>query len=157
MSYDTLEEQLRRLITGLADQEIVNGREFGYDGQALYADDVADIGLPSILCIAQELSGRLGQGGLGYRFEIKDKPNPVFPLYAIPGDAAPAFFKVSPFVMEVFQGEVLDCRMDLALLFETAAQLVRPGYSLAVNTDYIVGAIVERPAGAMDTPAPGDR
>ncbi|HDS1813588.1 TPA: hypothetical protein QEM79_004374, partial [Pseudomonas putida] len=50
MDENQLEDQLRRLLTGLADQAIVRGEQFIYDGGELYADDVADIGLVSVLC-----------------------------------------------------------------------------------------------------------
>lgn len=137
MAKEQLEDQLRRLVLGLADQAIRRGDKFFYDGGALHADDVADIGLPSILCIAQDVSSRAGMGGFGYQFKM-DQPNPVFPLHASLAGNAPRFFEVAPFVSEVFHGEVMDCRQDLAVLFETAAQLLRPGFSLAANTNHTV-------------------
>ncbi len=131
------ESRLRRLVTGLADQEIKAGRAFYYDGGVMYADDVANVALPSILCIAQDLSQRLGVGGFGYHFKM-GAPNPVFPLHAIPERPAPRFFGVAPFITEVFDGEVMDCRHDLALLFQAAAQLLRPEFRLDTHTNYTV-------------------
>lgn len=150
MANDDFESQLRRLVTGLADQEIKAGREFFYDGGVMHADDVANVAVPSILCIAQDLSQRLGIGDFGFRFEMGE-PNPVFPLHAIPSGAAPRFFAVAPFVTEVFDGEVMDCRQDLALLFEAAARLLRPDYSLGTHTNYTATSVAVR---ADDTPSP---
>nr|WP_228857614.1 hypothetical protein [Pseudomonas syringae]QOQ33453.1 hypothetical protein [Pseudomonas syringae pv. actinidiae] len=139
MSQVQLEEQLRRLVLGLTDQAIVRGDEFRYDGGVLHADDVADIALPSILCLAQDLSVRSGVGSFGYQFRM-DEPNPVFPLHAVFVEGQVNFSTMAPFVSEIFHGEVMDCRQDLAVLFETAAQLVRPGFDLAANTNYSVPA-----------------
>jgi len=140
MLKEDFESQLRRLVTGLADQEIKAGREFAYDGGVMYADDVAEVALPSILCIAQDLSRRLGIGDFGYRFEMGE-PNPVFPLHAIPEHPAPRFFEVAPFITEVFDGEVMDCRHDLALLFEAAARLLHPEFNLGTHTGYTAATV----------------
>lgn len=137
MAHEQLEDQLRRLVLGLTDQAIVRGEKFHYDGGVLHADDVAEIALPSILCIAQDVAVRTGLGDFGYQFKM-DQPNPVFPLHAVCVREGARFFDVAPFVSEVFHGEVLDCRQDLAILFETAAQLVRPDFNLAANTNYTV-------------------
>lgn len=150
MAQDGFESQMRRLVTGLADQEIKAGREFVYDGGALHADDVAEIGMPSILCIAQDLSKRLGTGDFGYRFQMGEV-NPVFPLHAIRERPTARFFEVAPFVTEVFEGEVLDCRHDLARLFEVAAKLVRPEFNLESNTNHRAATIA---ANAEETSAP---
>lgn len=135
--HDTFESQIRRLILGLADQEIKNGSGFLYDGGPLYADDVAEIATPSILCIANDLSMRVGMKGFGYRFTIGE-PNPVFPLHATLVGDPPKFFEVAPFVAEIFEGEVKDCRLDMALLFEQAAKLVQPEFNLITHTNYSV-------------------
>lgn len=142
-------ESLRRLVTGLADQEIRAGRGFTYDGGVMHADDVAEVALPSILCIAQDLAQRLGVGDFGYRFEMRE-PNPVFPLHALLERPPSRFFEVAPFVTEVFDGEVMDCRHDLALLFEAAAKLLRPGFNLDTHTSYTANAV----AVSADVPAP---
>lgn len=151
MAQDEFESQIRRLVTGLADQEIKAGRSFLYDGGTLHADDVAVIGTPSILCIAQNLSERLGTGDFGYRFQIGEV-NPVFPLHAIRERPGARFFEVAPFVTEVFEGEVLDCRNDLARLFEVAAKLVRPDFNLESNTNYKSATAAEN---AEENSAPG--
>lgn len=150
MANEDFDSQLRRLVTGLADQEIKAGRGFSYDGGVMHADDVANVTLPSILCIAQDLSQRLGVGNFGFRFEMGE-PNPVFPLHAIPSGSTPRFFEVAPFVTEVFDGEVMDCRQDLALLFEAAARLLRPEFSLGTHTNYTATTATVR---ADDSPAP---
>jgi hypothetical protein len=122
-----LEDQLRRLLTGLADQAIVRGEQFFYDGGELYADDVADIGLVAVLCIAQALSERTGLGGFGYEFELAAPANPIFPLHASPQGELPDFFRVAPFVAAVFYGEVLAARQDLTLLYRAAVQALQDG------------------------------
>ena len=38
--------------------------------------------------------------------------------------------------IEVFEGEVMDCRRDLARLFESAARLVQADFSLDRDTNY---------------------
>lgn len=150
MAHDDFEAKLRRLVTGLADQEIKAGRGFAYDGGVMHADDVAEVALPSILCIAQDLAQRLGVGDFGYRFEMGD-PNPVFPLRAIPERPAPRFFEVAPFIAEVFDGEVMDCRQDLAVLFEAAAKLLHPEFSLGAHTNYTAATVA---VSTEDIPAP---
>jgi len=135
MANEDFESQLRRLVTGLADQEIKAGRGFAYDGGVMYAEDMTEVALPSILCIAQNLSRRLGALNFGYRFEMRE-PNPVFPLHAIPERPSPRFFEVAPFITEVFDGEVMDCRQDLRLLFEVAAKLLRPEFNIDTHTNY---------------------
>ena len=141
MATDDFESKLRRLVTGLADQEIKAGRGFAYDGGVMYADDVVEVALPSILCIAQDLSRRLGVEYFGYRFEMGE-PNPIFPLHAILERPAPRFFEVAPFITEVFDGEVMGCRQDLALLFEAAAKLLRPEFNLDTHTNYAATTVV---------------
>ncbi|MGO3987610.1 hypothetical protein ABI582_24965 [Pseudomonas sp. SAS7] len=120
MDDNQLEDQLRRLLTGLADQAIVRGEQFIYDGGELYADDVAEIGLVAVLCIAQALSERAGLGGFGYEFQMAAPANPVFPIHASPPQVLPDFFKVAPFVSAVFHSEVMDARQDLTLLYHAA-------------------------------------
>ena len=122
MDENQLEEQLRRLLTGLADQAIVRGEQFFYDGGELYPDDVADIGLVSVLCIAQALSERAGLGGFGYRFQLAAPANPIFPLHADAPDELPGFSQVAPFVAAVFYADVLAARQDLTLLYHAAAR-----------------------------------
>ncbi|WP_426810495.1 hypothetical protein ABOC32_06635 [Pseudomonas sp. WOUb67] len=120
MDDNQLEEQLRRLLTGLADQAIVRGEQFIYDGGELYADDVAEIGLVAVLCIAQALSERAGLGGFGYQFQLAAPANPIFPIHASPPQVLPDFFRVAPFVSAVFHSEVLNARQDLSLLYHAA-------------------------------------
>ncbi|HDS1733919.1 hypothetical protein [Pseudomonas sp. BP8] len=127
MVENPLEDQLRRLLTGLADQAIVRGEQFYYDDGELYADDVADIGLVAVLCIAQALSERTGLGGFGYEFELAAPANPIFPLHASPPDVLPDFFRVAPFVAAVFYGEVMAARQDLTLLYHAAVQSLQDG------------------------------
>ena len=153
MAKEQLEDQLRRLVLGLADQAIRRGEKFFYDGGELHADDVADIGLPSILCIAQDVSSRAGLGGFGYQFKM-DQPNPVFPLHAVQVGERARFFDVAPFVSEVFHGEVMDCRQDLAVLFEAAAQLLLPGFSLVANTNHTVPVGSDAPLEPDTSPVP---
>ncbi|MBH3383292.1 hypothetical protein I5S53_04775 [Pseudomonas juntendi] len=125
MDDNQLEDQLRRLLTGLADQAIVRGEQFIYDGGELYADDVAEIGLLAVLCIAQALSERAGLGGFGYEFQLAAPANPVFPIHASAPQVLPDFFKVAPFVSAVFHNEVLNAKQDLTLLYHAAVQRLR--------------------------------
>lgn len=137
MAHDDLTLQITRLVTGLVDQEILTGTEFVYDGAALYADEVADLMLPSVLCIAQDVSGRLGMGDFGYRFAISTPDTIGFPLVmqqVVPD--AKRFFEVAPFVADVFDSEVMKCRADLARLFESAARVVKADFCLRKDTNY---------------------
>jgi hypothetical protein len=140
MQPDALTRQLKRLVIGMADQEILAGRDFFYDGGRLHADEVADLMLPSVVCIAQDLSDRLELGSFGYRFKLGASDSAAFPLtmeFVADGSVdAKRFFEVAPFVVEVFEGEVVDCRLDLARLFESAARLVREDFSLDRHTNY---------------------
>lgn len=136
-NYSRLEEQLKRLLHGLADQSNQQGVSFYYDGGILYPDDVAEILLPSALCIAQHLKANVGMGDIGYQFSI-GFPNPVFTLHADPNDRdPPAFYEVAPFIVDVFEHEVKTCKLDVALVFETAARLLDPEYSLGTHNNYV--------------------
>lgn len=130
-----LEEQLRVLVIGLADQEIKEGRTFQFDGGELHADEVAELITPSMLCIAQRLSERLGTGDFGFQFELGDA-NPVFPLHAKRVNNSARFFQVAPFVTEVFERNVLACRADLSQVFELAAQTLHPEFNLSLHTNH---------------------
>lgn len=148
MGREEFESQVKRLVTGLADQAGLAGYSFFYDGGKLHPDDIAEMATPSILCLAQELSTRLGMKGFGYNFGF-GAANPVFPIHGLADNGrSPAFFEVAPFVAEVFEGEVLDCRDDLARLFEAAALVIQPGFSLEANTNH---------AALATHPAPVDR
>lgn len=137
MTRGDINEQLHRLVTGLADQEIKAGLTFCYDGGELHAEEVSHIALPSILCIAQDMSARLGMGDFGLRFELTETPEPVFPLHAVNGGTPSAtFMTLAPLVTEVFDREVRECRHDLARLFEMAAQRVDNSYLLSTRTTY---------------------
>lgn len=147
MTRGDVQTQLRRLVTGLADQDIRAGSMFCYDGGELHAEDVSDMALPSILCIAQDLSVRLGMGDFGYAFELTESGEPVFPLRMVQIRPGATFMTVAPLLVEVFEREVRECRNDLAHLFEIAAQRIDPTYTLHARTTY---AAAER----RDTAAP---
>jgi len=135
MSVDDAGHQLKRLLIGLVDQEIIKGKEFVYDSGKLYADEVADLMLPSVLCLASDVAVRLGLGSLGYQFSLAQSAADGLPLVMQRADGAVAFSKVAPFVVEIFDGEMMDCRLDLARLFETAARLVNPEFVLRAAGD----------------------
>jgi hypothetical protein len=146
-----LEDQLRVLVIGLADQEIKAGRNFKFDGGDLHADEVAELITPSMLCIAQRLSERLGTGDFGFQFELGDA-NPVFPLHAKRVSANVRFFQVAPFVTEVFERNVLACRADLSQVFELAAQTLHPEFSLSEHTNHtapVNAPTIEAPPGPI--------
>lgn len=130
MPHDELTAQLQRLLTGLADQETLSGTRFLYDGAELYPDEVADLLLPSVLCLAQGMAQRLGFGDWGYRFSLGEPEAIGFPLLVAHHGAQPLFLEVAPWVTQVFCGQLLACRDDVVRLFETAARLVRPDFSL---------------------------
>lgn len=130
MQREDLKAQLTRLVTGLAAEEIGKGREFFYQGSKLYADEVADLMLPSIVCIAQDVAAHVGLGGFGFRFAIGQGSPSSFPLEMTREDDAKRFFEVAPFIVEVFEAEVVECRHDLVKLFESAARLVQPDFRL---------------------------
>lgn len=131
MSHDDLAAQLQRLLTGLADQETRAGARFLYDGATLYPDEVADLLLPSVLCLAQDQSRRLGIGAWGYTFALGAPEAVGFPLLVRAPAAGPLFLQVAPFATQVFLEQLMACRDDVALLFERAARLVRPDFSLS--------------------------
>lgn len=136
MSHDDLAAQLQRLLTGLADQEILAGAQFLYDDATLYPDEVADLLLPSVLCLAQELSCRLGMGTWGYTFMLGAPEAVGFPLLVSAPAGGPLFLEVAPFATHVFTEQLMACRDDVARLFEAAARLVRPGFSLVDDTNH---------------------
>lgn len=147
---DGLEEQLQRLVGGLADREVRQGRNFptpDNPANEFHPREVAVFMLPSILCIAQDLSRRLGVGSLGYRFEMTD--DMMTPITAIPEKPA-GFSQIAPFVTEVFDKNVMACRHDLTALHVTAIKLLNPEFSY----DAPVGAVAPV-AAAVPAPAPG--
>lgn len=127
-----ISDQIRILMTGLADQAILNGKGFQYDGGRLLAEDVAAFAVPSVLCLAQDLSDRLGMGKFGMSFVLGREPNPIFPLHVDYPNEEIDFYRIAPFVAEVFEGEVLDCRQDLTRLFVSAAKILDPKFDLPV-------------------------
>ena len=136
MTNESLYLQLKRLLTGLVDQAIKDGKTFEYDSVALRADEVADLSLPSVLCIAQDMSVRVGMGDLGYRFSVGAPEISHFPLAMEAVGEEKQFLEIAPFVLEVFEGEVMDCQHDLALLFEGAVRLLHPDFSLDANSNH---------------------
>lgn len=134
--HDHLSLELKTLLVGLSDQEIRAGQKFLYAGASLYADEVADLLLPSVVCIAQDLAIRLGMDGFGYAFAVGSM-KPGLPLR---GERAPQasamFMEVAPFVAEVFKGEVMDCRHDIVKVYEAAVRTFQPGFSLERDTNY---------------------
>jgi hypothetical protein len=104
---------LRRLCEGLADREIRSGTRFLYDGSPLHADEVSDLLLPSLLCTSLDL-----------------------PIVMQPTSQPKLFLEIAPFVVEVFDGKLMDCRADLLRLFEAAAQVIRPDFSLERDTRF---------------------
>ncbi len=144
-SAEDLTVALRRLLLGAADQAIRAGEAFVYDGGRLHADELADLMLPSVLCHAQELSIRVGLGSLGYRFSLGRATSQSLPLQfeRDTGVAPKRFCEAGPVVLEVFEGEVMDCRADLVRLFESAARLVQPDFRLARDSNYAELAVTE--------------
>lgn len=131
-----LELQLRRLIIGLTDQEIRNGHEFLYDNGMLYADDVAEIAFSSILCLSQALAKQTGMADFSYIFTLEEPANPVFPLQITGPTLKVNFFQIAPFIVEIFDKEVMSFRQDLTLLFEQAAKIIEPSFSLATHINH---------------------
>jgi hypothetical protein len=143
MENDLIDHKLRRLVLGLADQSIRKGTAFMYQHRRLLATEISDIMLPSIVCIAQDLSDRLGMNTWGYEFHLggrlveQDGRRDFFQLHWLRDESHPIeFFQIAPFITEVFEGEFMDCRNDVAVCFEHAAKLIDPTFSLAKNTDH---------------------
>jgi hypothetical protein len=129
--------KLKVLLLGLTDQEIRDkGTEFFYDGSRLYPDEVADLMLPSVVCIAQDLASRLGLNHFGYNFSLRNAGDSKLPLEMESSDTTAMFFEIAPFVVEVFDSDVLSCHKDLARLFERASRVVQPDFSLDSDSNY---------------------
>ena len=127
-------ESLSTLISGLAEAEFGRGEQFVYDGARLYPEDVADMLLPSILCLAQGVARYVDMGDFGYDFDIEPESQGAFPLQASPKDRIAPFHLIAPFVVEAFDSYVIECRADVAKVFEAAAQLIYPDFALERNT-----------------------
>ena len=126
-------ETLVVLVVGLAEAEMESGEQFVYDGARLYSEDVADMLLPSMLCLAQGVADYVGMGNLGYEFGFDTDSKAAFPLYAkgVTGDGASfQFHRVAPFLVEVFDSYVLENRADVARVFEAAAQTLDASFTL---------------------------
>ena len=147
METDNLDVALRRLVCGMADQDIRDDKPFFYDGGKLLPEDVVTLGLPSMLCLADRMSKRLGFGPLGYRFAL-DEDASGLPLKATRDESLVTwpFATVAPFVYDVFVSDVRECRLDLARLFERAARVIDPEFRLAADSAY--SPVVEAPVGA---------
>lgn len=128
-------ESLNTLVSGLAEAEFGRGEQFVYDGARLYPEDVADMLLPSILCLAQGVSRYVGMGEFGYGYGLElGGTKEAFPLTASPvGQIAP-FHRIAPFVVEAFDSYVVENRADIARVFEAAAQTIYPDFTLERNT-----------------------
>jgi hypothetical protein len=137
MKTETIDSALCRLVCGMADQDIKADKPFFYDGGRLLAEDVVTLGLPSILCLADRMSEKLGLGSLGYRFELGEA-TVGFPLKATRDASAEqrSFSTVAPLVYDVFLSDVRECRHDLARLFERAARVIDPEFRLVTDTAY---------------------
>ena len=127
-------ESLNTLVAGLAEAEFGRGEQFVYDGARLYPEDVADMLLPSILCLAQGVSRYVGMGEFGYDYALDPETTEAFPLAASPvGQIAP-FHRIAPFVVEAFDSYVIENRADIARVFEVAVQTIYPDFTLERNT-----------------------
>lgn len=128
-------ESLNSLVTGLAEAEFGRGNgPFLYDGARLFPEDVGDMLLPSILCLAQGVSRYVGMGEFGYEYRIEQDADSAFPLVAKANGKPAAFHLVAPFVVEVFDSYVLENRADVARVFEAAAQNLHSDFTLERNT-----------------------
>lgn len=128
---ESTEDQVHRLLFGLADQAIQRGVEFTFDGSKIYADEVANLGKNSIVCLANALADRLGVGALGVECSLSQEAAPfnIFPLVADFRDVQ--FVAIAPFVAEVFERGVLvspTSSLDMIEVFESAARIVDPNY-----------------------------
>ena len=118
----------------MAEAEFGRGEQFVYDGARLYPEDVADMLLPSILCLAQGVSRYVGMGEFGYDYALDPETTEAFPLAASPvGQIAP-FHRIAPFVVEAFDSYVIENRADIARVFEVAVQTIYPDFTLERNT-----------------------
>lgn len=128
-------ESLITLVTGLADAESARGLEFFYKGSKLYSEDVADLLMPSILCLAQGTSSVLGMGNFGYSYSMEGNSQPgEFPLSATPNGAIAPFHRIAPFVVHAFDSYVLKNHADITYVFEAAAQTINFEFTLKRNT-----------------------
>lgn len=127
-------DSLNTLVLGLAEEEFGKGEQFLYDGARLFPEDVADMLLPSILCLAQGVSRYVGMGEFGYDYGFDKGAKSAFPLYAAPSAQLAPFHLVAPFVVEVFDSYVMESRADIARVFEAAAQTLDSEFSLERNT-----------------------
>lgn len=121
---------LDQLVQGLVRAEISKGEEFVYDGARLYPEEVSDILLPSMMCLADGVSRYVGLGTSGYEYGLESDGRSAFPLYAKPPEEAVSFHRVAPFVVEVFDSFVLENRADVTRVFEKAAQSLNAEFSL---------------------------
>lgn len=126
---------LTTLVSGLAEREAAQGTQFLYGGARLFPEDVADMLLPSVVCLAQGVSRYVGMGEFGYSYKLDSASTEAFPLVAerSPAKLAP-FHVMAAFAVEVFDSYVLEHRADVARVFEAAAQTIHPDFTLERNT-----------------------
>jgi len=129
-------ESLSTLVSGLAEAEFERGKQFLYGGAPIFSEDVADMLLPSILCLAQGVSRYVGMGEFGYEYKFDLDTKEAFPLVASPSGQMAPFHLVAPFVVEVFESYVLANHANVARVFEAAAQTLDAEFTLERNTQF---------------------
>jgi hypothetical protein len=137
-----VEEELQRLVLGLADQEAQADRVFQCDNdvmrqedtprvvKSLHPDEVVDILFPSLLCLSQQLAQEAGQGDLGYEFSLSAEPNPIFPLKFRRRAEPKLFCQVAPYLAHVVLTMPAELRHDVSRVFERAAATLDPAFAL---------------------------
>ena len=83
---------------------------------------------------AAQVAKYVGMGEFGYDFDIAPESQEAFPLQASPKGRVAPFHLIAPFVVEAFDSYVIECRADVAKVFEAAAQLIYPDFTLERNT-----------------------
>lgn len=129
-------------VTAWVKSELDRGSpDFKYEGARLFPEEVTDMLLPSIMCMTQNLMDRVGGefGKSGFEFDLDFKSNEAFPLVAKACDSMPPLHIAVVFMTQVLEGENMDFnvsnnRSDVARIFERAAQMIHPGFSLDRNT-----------------------
>ena len=125
---------LDKLVRGRAELEIKKGDEFLCDGARLYPDEVSDLLLPSMLCLADSLTRYMGMGGSGYEYRLDNEAGGAFPLVASAPSGVVPFHRVAPFVDYVFDVYVLENRAEVARVIEIAVKTMDDSFSLERNT-----------------------
>jgi hypothetical protein len=139
----SLDTCIQHLLAGLFDQACCEAdypdEVFCYSGSFMSSAEAAQNMKPVMVWLAQDLAVRAGFDGFGYQI----LPTPGFGSGRVhniieyqENPELVHFFQVAPWIVQVFEEDVLAHRTDLERVFEKAYRMKDPSYSLDADISY---------------------